>query len=326
MNIRRLGNSDLKISSLGFGAWAVGGSGWEFGWGPQDDTDSIEAIHAALDTGVNWIDTAAAYGLGHSEEIIARALKGRSSRPYVFTKCSLLGDDRGNIVHNLKADSIRREAEASLRRLQTDVIDLYQIHWPNPESDIEEGWTAMAELQAEGKVRYIGVSNFSVAQMKRALSIAPITSLQPPYSLIRRDIEADILPFCRRNRIGVIAYSPMASGLLTGEMTRERAAGLPDDDWRHRDPEFNEPRLSDNLKLVERLRYVAALHGRSPGEAAIAWVLRRPDVTGAIVGARTAQQAEQIMQAGDFWLSDIEIAEIEMPVDTEALLAGALAR
>jgi aryl-alcohol dehydrogenase-like predicted oxidoreductase len=325
MQTRQLGNSDLNITPVGYGAWAIGGAGWQFGWGSQDDSDSVGAIHAALDAGVNWIDTAAVYGLGHSEEIVARALKGRSARPYVFTKCSLLGDERGNVVNNLKAASIRQEVEASLRRLKTDVIDLYQIHWPNPDADIEEGWTAMAQLRAEGKVRYIGVSNFNVEQMRRAQAIASITSLQPPYSLIHREVEADILPYCRHNGIGVIAYSPMASGLLTGAMTRERAANLPEDDWRKRNAEFNEPRLSKNLELVEVLHDIGRRQGRSPGEVAIAWVLANPVVTGAIVGARTAQQAEEVMRAGSFRLTPLELAQIEATSSSEEDLRSAVA-
>jgi aryl-alcohol dehydrogenase-like predicted oxidoreductase len=314
MQKRRLGNSDLYITPTGFGAWAIGGSGWEFAWGRQDDQASIEAIHRALDLGVNWIDTAAAYGLGHSEEVVARALESwAGTRPYVFTKCALRGDDLGNVHRVLKADSIRRECEGSLRRLRVDAIDLYQIHWPPDDNglDLEEGWATMAELQREGKVRWIGVSNFGVKQMRRAQSIAPITSLQPPYSLIRREIELEILPFCRREGLGVIVYSPMASGLLSGAMTRQRAAKLSADDWRHRDPEFNEPRLSDNLALVDRLRAIGARHGRSAGQVAIAWTLHHSAVTGAIVGARNAKQAEGVMRAADLRLSEEDVADIE---------------
>ena len=310
MDTRQLGTSDLHITPIGFGAWAIGGSGWEFGWGGQDDRDSIATIREALDAGVNWIDTAAVYGLGHSEEIVARALEGVPVRPYVFTKCSMVWDMRRKIGHSLKAESIRRECEASLRRLRADVIDLYQIHWPDPDEDVEEGWTAMAALQTEGKVRYIGVSNFTVAQMKRAQIIAPITSLQPPYSLLHREIEAKILPFVAQEKIGVIAYSPMASGLLTGAMTRERIAGLPADDWRKEHADFREPQLSRNLGLVKVLRAIGQRHGRSPGEVAVAWVLRNPLVTGAIVGARRPGQARGISGAADFRLNPGELAEI----------------
>src|SRR5262245_5313466 len=256
MNTKRLGNSDLLITSIGFGAWAIGGGGWEFAWGAQDDSESIAAIRMALDAGINWIDTAAVYGLGHSEEVVARALEGVRDRPYVFTKCSMIWDDYREIGHSLKAASIRRECEASLRRLRVETIDLYQVHWPNPDADIEEGWATLAALQQEGKVRHIGVSNFNVWQMERAQAIAPITSLQTRYSLLHREIEAEVLPFCARENIGVLAYSPMASGLLTGAMTAERLAGLPADDWRKRHPDFQEPRLSRNLKLVRLLRTI----------------------------------------------------------------------
>jgi aryl-alcohol dehydrogenase-like predicted oxidoreductase len=311
MNTKRLGTSDLFITSIGFGAWAIGGAGWEYAWGGQDDQDSLAAIHEALDAGVNWIDTAAAYGLGHSEEIVARALEGVRNRPYIFTKCSLLWDDQGRIIHNLKAESIRRECEASLRRLRVDVIDLYQIHWPHPDEDIEEGWSTLAALQKEGKVRHIGVSNFDVAQMKRAQAIAPITSLQPPYSLLHRDIEQEILPFAARQQIGVIAYSPMASGLLTGAMTRERIAQLPADDWRKHHPDFQEPQLTRNLELVSLLRTIGERHGRTPGEVAVAWVLRDSAMTAAIVGARRPNQVRGVIGAAEFRLTPSELGEIE---------------
>ena len=314
MQTRTLGNSDLKITPVGYGAWAIGGSGWQFGWGSQNDGDSIAAIHKALELGVNWIDTAAVYGLGHSEEVVARALKSWSgARPYVFTKCALRWDSQGNVQKVLKADSIRREVEDSLRRLSVDVIDLYQIHWPpDPDSpDLEEGWSTMAELKREGKVRWIGVSNFNVQQLKRAQAIAPVTSLQPPYSLIHREIEEQILPYCLRLDIGVIVYSPMASGLLTGAMTRERAASLPKDDWRKGHPDFSEPNLSRNLALVETLREIAKRHNRSIGEVAIAWTLHHPAVTGAIVGARNAKQAEGVMRAGELRLDKEEVNKIE---------------
>ncbi len=314
MQTRQLGNSDLQITRVGYGAWAIGGSGWQFAWGSQDDNDSIAAIHRSLELGVNWIDTAAVYGLGHSEEIVARALKTWSGpRPYVFTKCGRLWDEKGNVRGGLGADSIRREIEDSLRRLSTDVIDLYQIHWPpNPDSpELEEGWATLADLKRQGKVRWIGVSNFNAAQLKRAQAIAPVTSLQPPYSLINRGVEAETLPYCLRENIGVIVYSPMASGLLTGAMSRERAANLPKDDWRRTSPNFNEPKLSKNLALVERLREIAKRHGRTPGEVAIAWTLKNPAVTAAIVGARNASQADGVMRAGEMSLTDEELSEIE---------------
>ena len=314
METKTLGNSDLNITRVGFGAWALGGSGWEFAWGEQDDRDSIAAIHRALELGVNWIDTAAVYGLGHSEEVVARALKEwRGSRPYVFTKCVLVWNDKGKIWREFSAASIRRECEDSLRRLQVQTIDLYQMHWPPDEgrSGIEEAWQTLAALKKEGKVRWIGVSNFSVPQIQTAEKIAPVTSLQPPYSLIRRKIEEQILPYCEKRGIGVINYAPMASGLLTGGMTRERAAALPADDFRSRNPEFQEPRLSKNLALVERLRQVGARHGRTPGEVAIAWTLRHPAITAAIVGARNAKQAEGVMRAAELKLTADEITEIE---------------
>jgi aryl-alcohol dehydrogenase-like predicted oxidoreductase len=319
MEQRQLGNSDLYITPIGVGAWAIGGGGWEFGWGPQDDQQSIEAIHEALDRGINWIDTAAAYGLGHSEQVVARALAGRAHRPYVFTKCSLVWGSDGKIGHSLKAQSVRRECEASLQRLKIDVIDLYQIHWPDPADDIEEGWGEMARLQAEGKVRYIGVSNFSVSEMKRVARIAPITSLQPPYSLLRRDVEDHVLPYAGKNNIGVIVYSPMYSGLLTGAMTRERIAQMGSDDWRRQDVNFHEPLLSRNLRLVELLRSIGTRHGRTPGEVAIAWTLFNPDVTAAIVGVRSRRQVEGVIGAGEFRLSMMEALQIEEALKVEAV-------
>jgi aryl-alcohol dehydrogenase-like predicted oxidoreductase len=314
MRTGKLGNSDLQITPVGYGAWAIGGSGWQFGWGSQDDKESIAAIHRSLELGVNWIDTAAVYGLGHSEEVVARALKEwRGPKPYIFTKCGLHWDALGNIKKVLSRASIRAEIEYSLRRLSVDVIDLYQIHWP-PEPDsaaLEEGWCTLAALKREGKVRWIGVSNFNVQQLRRAQAIAPVTSLQPPYSLVHREIEHEILPYCLREGIGVIVYSPMASGLLTGAMTRERAAQLLNDDWRRGHPDFTEPNLSRNLALVERLQEISRRHNRSAGEVAIAWTLHNPSVTGAIVGARNARQAEGVMPAGNLSLTDKEVSEIE---------------
>ena len=314
METRQLGKSDLNITPVGYGAWAIGGSGWQFAWGAQDDNDSIAAIHRSLELGVNWIDTAAVYGLGHSEEVVARALKAWSgAKPYVFTKCGRRWDEHGNVPEacapiQFAAKSRTACAAWPWRRL----ICTRSTGHRNPESpDLEEGWSILAALQRQGKVRWIGVSNFDVKQMRRAQSIAPITSLQPPYSLINRGIEEDILPYCQREDIGVIVYSPMASGLLTGAMTRERAARLPKDDWRSSNPEFSEPKLSRNLALVEQLREIGKRHGRSPGEVAIAWTLRNPAVTGAIVGARNARQADGVMRAGEFRLSDKEVNEIE---------------
>lgn len=312
MEKRAFGNSDMKITPIGVGAWAIGGGGWEFGWGPQEDKDSLAAIHEALDRGINWIDTAAAYGLGHSERVVSLALKGRTKRPYIFTKCALTWNEQGQIGHTLKAQSIRREVENSLRRLDVDVIDLYQIHWPDPDEDIEEGWTEMVRLKEEGKVRYIGVSNFNVAQMKRAQAIAPITSLQPQYSILSRDVEQEILPYARNNNIGVIVYSPMYSGLLTGAMTRARIEQLAPDDWRRRNPNFQEPLLSRNLRVVELLRNIGERYEVSPGEVAIAWTLRNPAVTAAIVGVRTPQQVRGIVGAAEFRLGALEVTQIEL--------------
>lgn len=311
MQTRQLGNSDLQITPLGIGAWAMGGAGWAFAWSQQDDDDSISAIHAALDAGMNWIDTAAVYGLGHSEEVVAKALADRSSKPYVFTKCARVWDENRQIGKRLKADSVRRECEDSLRRLKVDVIDLYQIHWPEPDEDVEEGWATLARLKEEGKVRWIGVSNFNAEQLCRAQKIAPITSLQPPYSLIRREIEAEVLPFCAVHNVGIIAYSPMGSGMLTGTMSRERVENLPEDDWRRRSPQFQEPLLTRNLKLADKLKEIAARHNRSAGETALAWVLANPVVTGAIVGVRNAEQVNGVIGAMEFRLDAGEIAEIE---------------
>jgi aryl-alcohol dehydrogenase-like predicted oxidoreductase len=311
---RKLGNSDLHITPIGFGAWAIGGGDWRFGWGAQDDAESIAAIRKAIDLGINWIDTAAVYGFGHSEEIVRKALDGMSERPYVFTKCGLVpsADDAKTPVENISAASIKRECEASLRRLNVETIDLYQIHWPTDDiADIEEAWTAMSELQRAGHVRYIGVSNFDVAELQRALGVAPVTSLQPPYSLVKPDVENTILPFCREHGIGTIVYSPMGAGLLTGAMTRERAQSLPANDWRAKNPEFQEPKLTQNLRIVDLLVAIGKRHGRSAGEVAIAWTLHNSAVTAAIVGARSAAQVEGNINALTFRLSDEEYAEIQ---------------
>lgn len=311
MQKRQLGTTDLFITPLGFGSWAVGGGGWQFGWGSQDDRESVAAISRALDLGINWIDTAAVYGLGHSEEIVARALKGRTERPYIFTKCSMVWDEKGNIGHSLKRRSIRREVENSLRRLQIEAIDLYQIHWPDPEADIEEAWSTLSDLKREGKVRYIGVSNFNVEQLQRAMAIDHVDSLQPPYSLVHPSVEEEILPFCEKNNIGVIVYSPMMSGLLSGRMTRERIASLPEDDWRKHNPEFVEPRLHRNLELADLLKNIGEQHGISAGATAISWTLRLSAITGAIVGGRNPQQVDGIVSAADFRLSEDEIDRID---------------
>jgi aryl-alcohol dehydrogenase-like predicted oxidoreductase len=326
MTLRKLGKSDLHITPIGIGSWAIGGGKWEFAWGAQDDKESIAAIHAGLDRGINWIDTAAVYGLGHSETMVGSAVRERTDRPYIFTKCSLVWDEAGNISHNLQAASVRKEAEASLKRLGVDAIDLYQIHWPawkgcsevaSPGS-IEEAMAELAKLRAEGKIRNIGVSNFNARQIQRALEVAPVASLQPPYSLLARDVEEAILPFALTHHVGVIVYSPMASGLLSGAMTRERIAALPEDDWRKRSKNFQEPALSHNLALVETLREIGRRHNATPGAVAIAWTLRNLEVTGAIVGIRKPQQVDGTVIAADIHLSTSEAMEIEQIMSLQA--------
>ncbi|MEA2483120.1 MAG: hypothetical protein QOC55_1067 [Thermoleophilaceae bacterium] len=311
MKTTELGQTGMHITRVGFGAWAIGGGSWEFGWGPQDDEESVAAIASGLEQGINWIDTAAAYGFGHSEEVVGRAVAESGKTPYIFTKASLLNDGTGKVVHSLKRDSILREAENSLKRLRVEAIDLYQIHWPDPDQDIREGWAALAELKEQGLVRHIGVSNFSVEQMERIADITPIETLQPPYSLVERTVEQEILPFAERQGIGVIAYSPMASGLLTGKMTRERIASLPDNDWRKFDPSFREPELSRNLGIVDRLEEVAGRRDTTPGAVAIAWTLRNPAVDGAIVGFRRPDQLDGLVDAASVELDDEDVAFIE---------------
>jgi len=310
METTQFGNTDMKITRIGFGAWAIGGGNWEFAWGPQDDNEAIAAIRRAIENGMNWIDTAAVYGLGHSEELVGKAIKGLSTKPYIFTKCGLVWDDKRNVTKNLKAASIRRECEASLRRLNVDAIDLYQVHWP-VDADLEEAWEMMETLRSEGKVRFIGVSNYNIDQIKKSVKIAPVSSLQPPYSLIGRDYEKEVLPFCKENGIGVIVYSPMGSGLLTGAMTRERIAAMPSDDWRKNSSHFREPALSRNLALVEKLKSIGKKYGYSAGEVAIAWTLRNPAVTAAIVGGRSAGQVNGISRAWELHLTEEDLAEIE---------------
>ena len=310
MEKKKLGNSDLELTPIGFGAWAIGGGDWAFAWGPQDDNDSIAAIHKALDLGINWIDTAAVYGLGHSEEVVARALKTASQKPYVFTKCGLVWNEKGEVGNDLK--QVRRECEDSLRRLGVETIDLYQMHWPKPDEDIEEAWSVMAELQKEGKVRWIGVSNFSVSQMERAIKIAPVTSNQPPYSMLNRAIETEVLPFCQKNNIGTISYAPMHSGLLTGAMTKERVANFPEDDFRKRAKNYQEPLLSRNLAVADFLAGIGKRHDVSAGVVAIAWVLHHSAVTAAIVGGRSAKQVEGVVSASHFRLSEEEFGDIQV--------------
>jgi len=317
---RRLGNSDLDITVIGFGAWAIGGGDWLFGWGPQDDADSVKAIHRAVDLGINWIDTAAAYGLGHSEEVVARAVRELpvARRPYVFTKCSLVWDESRTLTHNLHPDSLRREVDGSLKRLGVDTIDLYQIHWPrwgnspagHSPGSVEDAWRTLEDLRTAGKLRHIGVSNFTVDDLEAAHRIAPITSVQPPYSAIRRDVEDDVLPWCRAHHVGVIVYSPMQSGLLTGTMTRERFAALPANDWRKKAKYFQEPYFTQGLELVERLKVVGARHGKSASETAIAWTLHHPAVTAAIVGARRPEQLDGIVGAASLTLADADMTAI----------------
>jgi aryl-alcohol dehydrogenase-like predicted oxidoreductase len=317
LNKKKLGNSDLEITNIGFGAWAIGGAGWDFGWGHQEDKESVDAIIRALGLGVNWIDTAAIYGLGHSEEIVAKALAlWKGKKPYLFTKCSMVWDNEKNITLSHNPGSIRKECESSLKRLNVDCIDLYQIHWPpkNNDDKIEPAWEMMAKLKEEGKVKWIGVSNFNVPQLKRAMKIAPVTSLQPPYNLINRNIEPEILPFCKENNIGVIVYSPMSSGLLSGSFSKERAANLSDDDWRSRSANFLEPKLFENLELAEKLKSIGKKINRNAGEIAIAWVLKNPAVTAAIVGARNPGQVNGVMKAGEIKLNDIDILKLETAI------------
>jgi len=311
MRTKKLGWTDLNLTVIGLGTWAIGGGGWKFAWGPQDDKKSIATIKRALELGINWIDTAPVYGLGHSEKIVGKAIKGVEPKPIIATKCSRVWDREGNITGCLKRESIRREVEASLKRLGVEVIDLYQIHWPVPDKDIEEAWETIAQLKEEGKIRYAGVSNFNVTQLERIQKIHPVASLQPPYSMLERGIEDEILPYCRKNNIGVIAYSPMQKGLLTGKVTKKWVEELPEDDHRRRDPRFQEPQLSINLEFVDNLRPIAQKSGRTLAQLAISWVLRRPEVTAAIVGARSPSQIEETAPAGDWILSEEEIAAID---------------
>lgn len=313
MQTRRLGNTDLELTTVGFGTWAIGGAGWRFAWGKQDDDEAVAAMVKAIDLGINWVDTAAIYGAGHSEELVGRALKelGSSRKPIVATKCERIMLEDGSITGVLKEESVRAEVEASLQRLGVDVIDLYQIHWPQPDEDIEEGWNTLVDLKKQGKVRHIAVSNFNASQMQRIQSIHPIASLQPPYSMINRSIEEETLKYCGDNQIGVVCYSPMCKGLLTGAFTKERAAKLSDEDHRSRDPKFADPQLSIHLALVEGLKKIAQRNSRTVAQLSIAWVLRRPEVTSAIVGGRSPSQVEDTVPAGDWTLTDEDINEIE---------------
>jgi aryl-alcohol dehydrogenase-like predicted oxidoreductase len=305
-----LGRTGMRITRVGMGAWAIGGTGWWHAWGAQDDEESIATIRRGFELGINWVDTAPIYGLGHSEEVVGRALEGLAERPYVFTKASLLDGGDNSVRHNLGRDSLLREVEASLTRLRVDVIDVYQVHWPDPDEDVEEGWATFAAIKEQGLVRHIGVSNFDVAQLRRAQAIAPVETLQPPYSLLERAVEDEILPFAQSEGIGVVTYSPMASGLLTGAMTAERVAALPVDDWRKHDPRFQEPQLSRHLALVGRLQEVADRHGATAGAIAVAWALHHPAVHGSIVGFRRPEQVEALAIAGNLELSDDDLASI----------------
>jgi aryl-alcohol dehydrogenase-like predicted oxidoreductase len=298
---------------VGLGTWAIGGGGWQWGWGPQDDAESVAALRRGLDLGINWIDTAAAYGLGRSEEVVGKAIASRRDEVIIATKCGLVWDEGSTDVYGrLTAESVRAECEASLKRLNVDVIDLYQIHWPHDEEHVEEAWSTIADLIQEGKVRYAGVSNFSVAHLKRVQPIHPVASLQPPYSMLDRGVEAELLSYCAANDIGVIVYSPMQTGLLTGKYTKERVANLPDEDWRKDySSHFQEPALSANLALVEGLRPIAERNGKTVAQLAIAWVLRRSEVTAAIVGLRRPSHIEETALAGDWVLSAEDIAEID---------------
>ena len=315
MKTRKLGWTDLNLSTIGLGTWATGGSGWKFSWGYQDDKESIASILHAVEKGVNWIDTAAVYGLGHSEEVVGKAIKQLHDRPIIATKGSRIWDNNGNIFGNLKKESIRREVEASLKRLDIDVIDLYQLHWPDPDHDIEEGWGTIADMIREGKIRYAGVSNFNITQLERIKDIHPVASLQPPYSMLKRDVEKELLGYCDENKIGVIVYSPMQKGLLTGKFTKERAENLTAEDHRSRDPQFHEPELSINLKLVDGLRKIAEKNGKTTAQLAISWVLRRPEITSAIVGSRRPSQIEETTIAGDWTLSNEDIEAIEILIN-----------
>ena len=322
MQTRQLGGTDMALTTVGLGTWAMGGP-WEYGWGPQDDDEARAAIHEALDAGINWIDTAPAYGLSHSEELVGQVLRQTSHKPYIATKCGILWNEKRQKVTHLKRDSIRRECEDSLRRLGIDVIDLYQMHWPDPEEDIEEAWEEMARLADEGKVRYIGVSNFSVEQMERVSKIHPVSSLQPPYSMLHREVEEELLGYCAAHNMGVVVYSPMQRGLLTGKFSHERLAALARDDHRLRMPEFKDPQFSATLETVEGLKKIAKRNGRTCAQLAVSWVLRRSEVTAAIVGARRPGQIKETVQASQWDLSGADMDEIErLLAERERKLAG----
>jgi aryl-alcohol dehydrogenase-like predicted oxidoreductase len=321
MQTRQLGTTDMRLTTVGLGTWALGGP-WQYGWGPQDDDEAVAAIREALDAGINWIDTAPAYGLGHSEELVGRVLRRTPHEPYIATKCGILWNEKKEKVVHLKRDSIRRECHDSLRRLGVETIDLYQMHWPDPDPDIEEAWEEMARLKDEGKVRYLGASNFNVQQMERVARIHPMASLQPPYSMLNRAVERELLGYCAQHGLGVVAYSPMQRGLLTGKFSHERLAALAPDDHRVRSPEFQEPQFTATLELVEQLKRIAERNGRTVAQLAVSWVLRRAEVTAAIVGARRPGQIAETAPAADWNLSQEEIEEIEtLLAERERLLA-----
>ncbi len=311
MYTRKLGKNGPEITIIGLGAWAIGGP-WVFGWGEQDDQQSIETIHKSLDSGINWIDTAAVYGLGHSEKIVGQALKGKRDKVFLATKCGLVWNNKGKVRNNLKPDSIRTELENSLKRLGTDYVDLYQFHWPDPSTNVEDSWNEMIKLKEEGKARYVGVSNFDVPLLEKCEAMYHVDSLQPPYSMLNRDVEKEILPYCEKHGIGVIPYSPMQSGLLTGKFDKSR---LAPDDWRHKSPYFQEPNLSRNLEFVESLKPIAEKYGKTVGHLAIAWVLKHSAVTSAIVGARRPEQATENVLAADLHLNQDDLIEIEQELN-----------
>ena len=329
-NKRRLGTTDLEITTVGFGAWAIGGGGWAYGWGPQDDAGSIASIRHAISRGVNWIDTAAIYGLGHSEEIVGRALREMpaSDRPFVFTKGGMIPDRErpyDEPSRDLRPASIRREVEASLRRLGVDRIDLYQFHWPDSiGTPIEDSWLEMERLVAEGKVRAAGVSNFDVALLERAESVCHVDSLQPPFSLVRRDAATDVIPWAASHGTGVIVYSPMQSGLLTDTFSTKRLAAMADDDWRRRSAEFTEPQVSRNIALRNALRPIAERHGVTVSAVAVAWTLACPGVTGAIVGARSPEQVDGWIDGGSLDLDASDLASIAVAIRLTAAGSGPL--
>ncbi|MBN1361337.1 MAG: aldo/keto reductase [Sedimentisphaerales bacterium] len=322
MEKRGLGNTDMELTTVGLGTWAIGGP-WQFGWGPQDDDEARGAVLTALEHGINWIDTAPVYGLGHSEKLVGEALRQTTHRPYIATKCGLRWNQRREKVPCLEPESIRRECDESLARLGLEVIDLYQMHWPDPPNDFEAGWEMMVRLRDEGKVRYLGVCNYSVAQLECISRIEPPVSLQPPYSMIRRDVEDELLGYCAEHDMGVLAYSPMQRGLLTGKFNAKGLAGLTPDDHRRRSPEFQDPQFGATVELVEALKPIAERHGRTRAQLAVAWVLRRPEVTSAIVGARRPSQIEETVQAADWNLGQEDIAAIEkLLAKREEKLAG----